>query len=390
MKICVVGAGYVGFSLAVLLSQKHEVVTLDISEEKIHLINQKQTPFENKELQDFLEKKDLNLKGTLDKQEAYSNANYIIVSTPTNYDMQTGSFNTLSVSHAIADSVSFNPSAMVIIKSTVPIGFTDSMKIKFKKNDIIFSPEFLRESKALYDNLYPSRIVVGSYSDKAIQFGKMLIDCSSKSESQIKLFNMESKEAEAVKLFSNTYLAARISFFNELDIFSETNNLSSKKIIEGVSSDPRIGNYYNNPSFGYGGYCLPKDTKQLLDNFKNIPNDIINAVVKSNNTRKEFIVKSILNKNPKSVGIYRLIMKQGSDNYRESAVLDVIKKLISKKIEIFIYEPLINDKFFNEIEVIPDIAQFFKRSDLIIANRLSKELDQVEDKVYSRDIFQVN
>ena len=390
MKICVVGAGYVGFSLAVLLSQKHEVVTLDISEEKIHLINQKQTPFENKELQDFLEKKDLNLKGTLDKQEAYSNANYIIVSTPTNYDMQTGSFNTLSVSHAIADSVSFNPSAMVIIKSTVPIGFTDSMKIKFKKNDIIFSPEFLRESKALYDNLYPSRIVVGSYSDKAIKFGKMLIDCSSKSESQIKLFNMESKEAEAVKLFSNTYLAARISFFNELDIFSETNNLSSKKIIEGVSSDPRIGNYYNNPSFGYGGYCLPKDTKQLLDNFKNIPNDIINAVVKSNNTRKEFIVKSILNKNPKSVGIYRLIMKQGSDNYRESAVLDVIKKLISKKIEIFIYEPLINDKFFNEIEVIPDIAQFFKRSDLIIANRLSKELDQVEDKVYSRDIFQVN
>ncbi len=390
MKICVVGAGYVGFSLAALLSQKHDVVTLDISYEKIQLINQKQSPFEDRELQDFLDKKNLNLKGTLDKKEAYSDADYIIVSTPTNYDKQTGSFDTRSVSQAIADSVLFNPSAMVIIKSTVPIGFTDSMREKLKKNDIIFSPEFLRESKALYDNLYPSRIVVGSYSNKAIQFGKMLIDCSSKSESQIELFNMESKEAEAVKLFSNTYLAARISFFNELDSFSETQNLSSKKIIEGVSSDPRIGNYYNNPSFGYGGYCLPKDTKQLLDNFKNIPNNIINAVVESNNTRKEFIVKSILNKSPKTVGIYRLIMKQGSDNYRESAVLDIIKKLINKKIEIFLFEPLINESYFNEIEVISDLTQFFNRSDLIIANRLSKELDQVEHKVYSRDIFQVN
>tara|TARA_Y100000768_G_scaffold302319_1_gene236194 strand:- start:32970 stop:34142 length:1173 start_codon:yes stop_codon:yes gene_type:complete len=390
MKVCVVGAGYVGFSLAVLLSQKHKVVTLDISDEKIQLINQKQAPFGDKELQDFLEKKDLNLKGTLDKKEAYSDANYIIVSTPTNYDMQTGSFDTLTVSHAIADSVSFNPNAMVIIKSTVPIGFTDSMRKKYKKSDIIFSPEFLRENKALYDNLYPSRIVIGSYSDKAIQFGKMLIDCSLKSESQIELFNMESKEAEAVKLFSNAYLATRISFFNELDSFSEIHNLSSKKIIEGVSSDPRIGNYYNNPSFGYGGYCLPKDTKQLLENFKNIPNNIINAVVESNNTRKEFIVKSILNKNPKSVGIYRLIMKKGSDNYRESAVLDIIKKLMSKKVEIFLYEPLINESYFNEIEVISDIAQFLIRSDLIIANRLSKELDEVEHKVYSRDIFQVN
>ena len=390
MKICVVGAGYVGFSLAVLLSQKHEVVTLDISEKKIQLINQRQAPFEDKELQDFLLKKDLNLKGTLDKKEAYSEANYVIVSTPTNYDIQTGSFDTLSVSHAIADSVSFNPSAMIIIKSTVPIGFTDIMKVKFKKKDIIFSPEFLRESNALYDNLYPSRIVVGSYSNKAIQFGKMLIDCSLKPESQIQLFNMKSREAEAVKLFSNTYLAARISFFNELDSFSETHNLSSKKIIEGVSSDPRIGNYYNNPSFGYGGYCLPKDTKQLLDNFKNIPNNIINAVVESNNTRKEFIVKSILKKRPKTVGIYRLIMKQGSDNYRESAVLDIIKKLMSKKVEIFLYEPLINESYFNEIEVISDLTKFLNRSDLIIANRLSSELDQVEHKVYSRDIFQVN
>lgn len=390
MKICVVGAGYVGLSLAVLLAQKYEVVALDIDSDKIKSINNRNSPINDIELEDYLQNKSLKLNATLDKKQAYLHADYVIISTPTNYDSIKGSFDTLAVENVISDCISVNESAFIIIKSTIPIGFTDRIRIKFKKKDIIYSPEFLRESKALYDNLHPSRIVIGSNSNKALDFGKMLINCSLESENDVQLFDMDSKEAEAVKLFSNTFLATRISFFNELDSFAETNNLSSKKIIEGVSADKRIGNYYNNPSFGYGGYCLPKDTKQLLDNFNDIPNNIIKAAVESNQTRKDFIVNSILNKKPGTVGIYRLIMKEKSDNFRESAVLDIVEKLKKKKVKIIIYEPFINDSYYKEIEVISDIKSFVSKSDLIIANRLSIELNDVKHKVYSRDIFQEN
>ena len=390
MKICVVGAGYVGLSLAVLLAQKYEVAALDISEDKINSIKNGRSPIKDNELEYYLQNKRLNLNATIDKHEAYSNADYIIISTPTNYDIEKGSFDTSTVEQVISDSLSFNSEALIIIKSTIPIGFTDSMRGKFNKSDILFSPEFLRESKALYDNLYPSRIVIGDNSEKALEFGNMLIDCSLKSENEVQLFDMDSREAEAVKLFSNTFLATRISFFNELDTFAETYNLSSKKIIQGVSSDPRIGNYYNNPSFGYGGYCLPKDTKQLLDNFDKIPNNIIKAAVEANKTRKNFIVNSILNRCPNTVGVYRLIMKERSDNFRESAVLDIVTELKRKKVKIILYEPFISASYFNNIEVVSDISSFINKSDLIIANRLSKELTDVRNKVYTRDIFQEN
>ncbi len=390
MKICIVGTGYVGLSLAVLLSQKYKVTALDISNEKIKLINSKKSPIKDRELEDYLQNKNLKLNATLDKKEAYANADYVIIATPTNYDIKTGSFDTSSVEKVIVDCISENPEAFIIIKSTIPLGFTDRMRLKLQKEDIIFSPEFLRENKALYDNLYPSRIVIGSNTDKAVKFGKILIGCSLKSEDEVKLFSMNSKEAEAVKLFSNTFLAMRISFFNELDSFAEIQDLSSKKIIDGISADPRIGNYYNNPSFGYGGYCLPKDTKQLLDNFMEIPNNIIKSVVDANKTRKDFVVNSILNKFPKSVGVYRLIMKEGSDNFRESAVLDIIEKLKSKNIKIYLYEPFINKSFFNDIEVISDLSSFVDKSDLIIANRLSSELKFAKNKIYSRDIYEEN
>ncbi len=390
MKICVVGTGYVGLSLSVLLSQKHQITALDISDEKIKLINNKKSPIKDLELEDYLQNKSLKLNATLNKDEAYSNADYVIIATPTNYDVKTGSFDTSSVEQVISDCIAINPEALIIIKSTIPLGFTDSMRQKFQKRDIIFSPEFLRESNALYDNLYPSRIVIGDDSKKALEFGKILINCSLKSENEVQLLCMDSKEAEAVKLFSNTFLAMRISFFNELDSFAEIQNLSSEKIIEGVSADQRIGNYYNNPSFGYGGYCLPKDTKQLLDNFNKIPNNIIKAVVESNKTRKKFIVNSILNKFPGTVGVYRLIMKEGSDNFRESAVLDIIEELRRRKIKIILYEPLIAEKQFKEIEVIRNISDFISKSDLVIANRLSSDLMHVRNKVYSRDIFQKN
>ncbi len=390
MKICVVGAGYVGLSLAVLLAQKYEVFALDVIEDKVQLINNKKSPIKDIELEDYLKNKTLNLNATTDKNEAYLNADYVIISTPTNYEIKTGSFDTATVESVISDCISVNSEAFIIIKSTIPLGFTDSMRVKFKKKDIAFSPEFLRESKALYDNLYPSRIVIGDISERALEFGRMLIDCSLKSKNKVQLFSMESKEAEAVKLFSNTFLATRISFFNELDSFAEIHNLSSKKIISGVSADPRIGNFYNNPSFGYGGYCLPKDTKQLLDNFNKIPNNIITAAVESNKTRKEFIIKAILNKSSSTIGIYRLIMKEGSDNFRESAVLDIIEELKLKKVKIILYEPLIDESSFNEIEVITDIKSFINKADLIVANRLSDELLHVRNKVYSRDIFQEN
>ena len=390
MKICIVGAGYVGLSLAVLLSQKYKTTALETSEDRVRLINSNVSPIKEPELENYLLNKNLKLNATLDKKEAYANADYVIIATPTNYNVKTGSFDTSSVESVISDCISENPDTFIIIKSTIPLGFTDRMKIKFKKKEIIFSPEFLRETKALYDNLYPSRIVVGSDTEQAVRFGKMLIECSLRSQSEVKLLSMNSKEAEAVKLFSNTFLAMRISFFNELDSFAEIRELSTKKIIDGISVDPRIGNYYNNPSFGYGGYCLPKDTKQLLDNFSNIPNNIIKSVVEANKTRKDFIVNSVLNKLPKTVGVYRLIMKEGSDNFRESAVLYIIEKLKIKNVKIYVYEPFIDTDFFDDIEVISDIKSFIDKSDLIIANRLSSELKSVENKVYSRDIYREN
>ena len=390
MKICVVGTGYVGLSLAVLLAQKHEVVALDISKSRVENINNKISPIQDTELENFLQNKQLNLKSTINKREAYSNADYIIIATPTNYDFKTGSFDTSTVEEVISNCLEINLNGLIIIKSTIPIGFTDHMRNKFQKKDIIFSPEFLRESRALHDNLYPSRIVVGGESKKAIEFGEMLLDCSLKSATETSFLKMESKEAEAVKLFSNTFLAMRISFFNELDSFAEIQNLSSEKIIKAVCADSRIGNYYNNPSFGYGGYCLPKDTKQLLDNFKKIPNNIIKAVVEANKTRKKFIIKSILNKSPNTVGIYRLIMKEGSDNFRESAVLDILESLKTRKIKIILYEPFIKESHFNDVKVVTDLSSFISKSDLIIANRLSYDLNHVRDKVYSRDIFQEN
>ncbi len=390
MKICVVGNGYVGLSLAVLLAQKYEVVTLDISKDRVDSINNKRSPIKDTELENFLINKPLNLKSTVNKDEAYSNAEYIIIATPTNYDLKTGSFDTSAVEGVISDCIAINSRGLIVIKSTIPLGFTENMRNKFNKSEIIFSPEFLRESKALYDNLYPSRIVIGGQSKKALKFGEMLLECSFHSKKDTPLLIMDSKEAEAVKLFSNTFLALRVSFFNELDSFAEIQKLSSKKIIEGVSADPRIGNYYNNPSFGYGGYCLPKDTKQLLDNFNEIPNKIIRAVVESNKTRKDFITNSILNKQPDTVGVYRLIMKQGSDNFRESAVLDILDKLKTKKIKIILYEPFINEEYFNNIEVVSDLSDFISKSDLIIANRISDDLKFIQEKVYSRDIFREN
>ncbi len=388
MKICIVGSGYVGLSLAALIAKHHDVTLLDVSEKKIKQINERTSPIQDDEIENYFKDNKLNLIATLDNKYAYSNADFVIIATPTNYDIKSGSFDTSSVEDVISDVVKCNKDSTIVIKSTVPLGFTDEMKSRFKTNNIIFSPEFLRETKALYDNLYPSRIVVGDFSNKAKEFGNILYKCSNKKN--IQMLFMESKEAEAVKLFSNTFLAMRVSFFNELDSFAEIQGLSSRNIIDGISSDPRVGHYYNNPSFGYGGYCLPKDTKQLLDNFSKIPNNIIKATVEANNTRKEFIVNSILKRSPKTVGIYRLTMKKGSDNFRESAVLDIVSKLEIKKINMVIYEPFINNNTFNGIPVINEIGSFIKKSDLIIANRFSNELDHVAGKVYSRDLFQEN
>jgi UDPglucose 6-dehydrogenase len=390
MKITVVGAGYVGLSLAVLISQKYEVIAFDISEEKVKKINKRNSPIHDLELIEYFQNKKLNLKATTDRNIAYREADYIIIATPTNYDVKTGSFDTSSVESVISECVEFSNEATLVIKSTIPIGFTDQMRKKFNTNNIFFSPEFLRESKALYDNLHPSRIVIGAYSEQSIKFGKLLIECAETNHKNIPLINMESKEAEAVKLFSNTYLAMRIAFFNELDSFNEIQNLSSERVIAGVSTDPRIGDYYNNPSFGYGGYCLPKDTKQLLSNFQKIPNKLITAVIEANQTRKDFIVNSIVNKSPKTVGVYRLIMKEGSDNFRESAVLDILQTLRNKKINIILYEPYMETKNLDNIVVYKNLNDFIKKSDLIIANRISDELKHIRNKVYSRDIFNEN
>ena len=388
-KITIVGQGYVGLSLSVLLSQRHSVIAMDIDEEKVNLINKHQSPIKDKEIEDYLLSKKLDLKATINKNEAYKEANFIIIAVPTDYDISTGSFNTNIVENIIKDILFLNTAATIVIKSTVPIGFTDMIKLKYNISNIFFSPEFLRETKALYDNLYPSRIIVGEVNDEAAVFANLLLEASLNDKDQIKVLKMSSKEAEAVKLFSNTFLAMRVSFFNELDSFSEVNNINAEKVINGVCNDPRIGNFYNNPSFGYGGYCLPKDTQQLLENFKDTPNEIIKSVIKANATRKQFIVNSVLQRNPKNIGIFRLSMKEESDNFRDSAVLDIIKLLLEENIKIEVYEPMIN-KINYDVKLNNDLDSFKFNADVIIANRFSNLLDDVKEKVYSRDIFNNN
>jgi UDPglucose 6-dehydrogenase len=385
MKIAIIGSGYVGLSNAVLLAQNNEVVVLDVVQEKIDMLNSSKSPIEDNEIIDFLKNKKLNLKGTLNRREAIEGAEYIIVAVPTNYNADTNYFDTNTLESVIKEINEINLDSTIVIKSTIPVGYTSSLKIKFNYKNVFFSPEFLREGKALWDNLYPSRIVIGENSDRAKIFAKLLIEGAIKKNIDV-LFT-GSTEAEAVKLFSNTYLAMRISYFNELDSFAEFNNLNSRQIIEGMGFDPRIGGHYNNPSFGYGGYCLPKDTKQLNANFQNIPNELISAIVNSNETRKDFIANSIISKKPKVVGIYRLIMKSGSDNHRSSSMIGVINRIKAKGIEVLIYEPSIIEKDFMNSRLVQSIDEFKKISDLIIANRSSEELNNVKNKLYTRDLF---
>lgn len=386
MKIAVAGTGYVGLSLATLLSQNNEVMALDIIPEKVEKINNRISPIKDEYIEKYFKEKQLNLKATLDYQEAFKEAEFVIISTPTNYDEEKNFFDTSSVEDIIKKVISMNDNNItMVVKSTIPVGFIENVKTKYNINNIFFSPEFLREGKALYDNLYPSRIIVGDKSEKAEEFVKLLMDATEKKDVQT-LF-MNSTEAEAVKLFSNTYLALRVAYFNELDTYAITKGLNSKDIINGVCLDPRIGNHYNNPSFGYGGYCLPKDTKQLLANYKDVPQNLIEAIVNSNKTRKDFVTEEILKRKPEIVGIYRLTMKTGSDNFRASAIQDIIKNLRANNIKVIIYEPTLNQKEFNGFEIVNDINQFKKCSSIILANRQENVLDDVKEKVYTRDLF---